>query len=294
MTNDLAALGVDVRAIPLGLIDEPALAMRETMDDERLASLAESIRELGQLQNLVVVAAGDRFRVAAGHRRRLALGLAGKSHAVCLVFPEGTPLEEAAKVAENTEREDVNPAAEATYYRWLLEHRAGLNVERLASIVNRKLSHVLNRLDLTRGDDAVLEALRAPSQRKPDSALARIFPDHDLTRLGQITLGVAEQLNKVKSDTYRALFLQDALRQGANASTVRRWREELQRTERVNASLFEQAANPTPASDASPIENIDACPFCLTTDDMHEAIYVRVHRSCIAVHKRQLLGSVRS
>lgn len=291
--TDLAAIGADVRAIPLELIDEPDLAMRETLSDEGLESLADSIRQLGQLQNLVVVVVGDRFRVAAGHRRRLALAIAEKSHALCLVFPEGTPLEEAAKVAENTEREAVNPAAEATYYRYLYDHKCEGNVERVAQLVNRKLSHVLNRLDLTRGDPAVLDALREPSLRKPDSPLAQVFPEHDLTRVGQITLAVAEELNKVKSTRYRALFLHDAIVQGANSKTVRRWREELQRTERINETMDALAEQSTPASNVAPIENVDACALCFSTRDMHETLYVRVHRSCFAVHQRDTLEAAK-
>jgi ParB/RepB/Spo0J family partition protein len=277
----------DVRVIPLALIDEPELAMREMMSDEGLESLVASIKALGLLQNLVVVQAGDRFRVAAGHRRRIALPLAGKTEAHCLVFPEGTPLEEAAKVAENTEREDVNPAAEATYYLWLLTHRCGGDVERLCAIVNRKESHVLDRLDLTRGDPAVLEALRPPSTRKPDSALAVAFPDHDLTLLGQISLAVARELNKVKEDNFRALFLRDALQQGANATAVRRWRQQRDQDRRYHETLAESSHHPLAPSEESTIVSIDACPLCGSAEDSHDTEYVRVHRSCRAVFARQ-------
>jgi ParB/RepB/Spo0J family partition protein len=253
------------RSLPLEVIDPPDVAMRETMSDDGLEALVASLRALGQLQNLVVVRTGDRFRVAAGHRRRVALEKAGFTAARCLVFPEGTPLEEAIKVDENGTQERVNPAAEATYYRWLLDNRCDGDVAKLAALVRRKESFVLDRLDLTRGDEAVLGALRR----------------------GEISLAVAQELNRVRADTYRALFLDDARRQGANATTVRRWRDELQRTLHIQQAAAANQANPTPPSSESALVSIDECPLCHSAADPHEMEYVRVHRSCRAVFGRQ-------
>jgi ParB-like chromosome segregation protein Spo0J len=206
--------------------------------------------------------------VAAGHRRRVALERAGFTRARCLVSAEGTPLEEAIKVAENDEREDVNPAAQATYYRWLLEHRCDGDVEQLARLVSRKESHVLDRLDLTRGDPAVLAALRGL----------------------KITLAVARELNKVRVGNYRALFIHDAISQGATSAVVRRWRQELERTLRINDAMAAEQEHPTPASSAAAIVNIDECPLCHSAKDQHDMEYVRVHRSCRAVFSRQQSG----
>ena len=251
--------------IDLALIDVPELAMRETMSDDGLESLTASLKALGQLQDLVVVQAGARYRIAAGHRRRIALERAGFPRARCVVYPEGTSLEEAIKVAENDEREEINPAAQATYYRWLLENRTGGDVEQLARLVNRQESHVLDRLDLTRGDQDVLNALRAQS----------------------ISLAVARELNKVRADSYRALFLQDAVNLGANSTTVRRWRQELERSLRIQESRADADTSGAGPSSESGIVNIDQCPLCHSAADQHDMEYVRVHRSCRAVFSRQ-------
>jgi len=258
--------------IDLALIDEPELAMRETMTDDGLESLTASLKALGQLQELVVVQQGTHYRIAAGHRRYIALGRGGFTRARCLVYPEGTSLEEAIKVAENDEREEVNPASQATYYAWLLDHRAGGDVVRLARLVNRKESHVLDRLDLTRGDVDVLTALRAQS----------------------ISLAVARELNKVRADTYRALFLSDAVNQGANATIVRRWRQDLERTTRINEAAAAGAFGAVPPSTEAGIVNIDNCPLCGSAADQHDMEYVRVHRSCRAVFSRQQVSGERS
>jgi len=293
MTSPVARSFASV-SIALDRIDAPDVVMRETMSDEGLESLVASLQALGQLQELVVIQAGDRYRIAAGHRRYIGLQRAGFTHARCQVWPEGTGFEEAIKSHENEEREQVNPAAQATYYHWLLENRAGGDVEQLCRLVNRKESHVLDRLDLVQGDPAVLAALRDPSSRKSDSALAVVFPDQNLTKVGQITLAVAQELNKVKEAEYRRLFLYDAIVQGANSKVVRAWREQRAQAARYNEALAAHGASGAGPSTASAIVNIDECPLCHSSADRQEMEYVLIHRSCRAVFMRQQAAGERA
>lgn len=264
MTTGTAA--TVTRLIPIALIDEPEIAMRETMSDEGLESLGASLRELGQLQPIGVVIAGDRFRVAYGHRRRIAAARAGFGEIECKVWPEGTPLEEAMKVAENDEQEAVNPASEATYYHWLFEHRCGHDVDRVAALVKKPVSRVLDRLDLLRGDPRVLDALRG---RK-------------------INLSVAKALNKCPDEGYRKLFLSDAVRQGANARHVQVWVDDLKRTLRnQEAGRVAGLVTELPPAVAS-IASMDACVICNLESDQHEMEYRKVHQSCYRSFRRQL------
>lgn len=262
MTDQAPA--TELRRIPIDLIDEPAIAMRETMSDEGIEGLAQSLTTHGQLQNIGVIVDGDRFRVAYGHRRRIAAAIAGLTHLVCRVWPEGTPDEEAIKVDENAEQEPVNAAAEATYYRQLLDERCGGDVEKLCRLVRRKESHVLARLDLTRGDPNVLAALRA----------------------GSISIGLAHELNKVSEPMYRQLFLHDAIEQGLSVKAIRTLRQNRDRDRRIAESLATPEMQAIAPSTQPAIENMDACVFCRSASDQHEITYVRVHRSCLAVYNR--------
>lgn len=261
--TDTGALD-DIRRIPIALIDEPELAMRETMSDDGLSGLAESFRRHGQLQNIGVVIVGDRFRVAYGHRRRVAAPRAELTHLLCRVFPEGTRDEEAVKIDENAEQEPVNAAAEATYYKFLLEQRCDNDIDRLCQLVRRKESHVLGRLDLTRGDEDVLAALRA----------------------GAITLGVARELNKVSEPMYRRLWLHDACGQGLSVAGVRTLRLNRDRERHVTEALASPELLNVPPSSAVAIENMDACTLCRSASDQHEMTYIKVHRSCLSVYNR--------
>jgi ParB/RepB/Spo0J family partition protein len=254
------------RLIPIDLIDEPEIAMREAMSDEGLESLMASLRELGQLQPIGVVVAGDRFRVAYGHRRRIAAGRVGFSALECKVWPEGTPLEEAMKVAENDEQEAVNPASEATYYKWLFANRCGNDVERVAALVRKPVSRVLDRLDLLRGDPRVLEQLRAK----------------------RITLSVAKALNKCPDEGYRRLFLDDAVRMGSNARQVQTWIDDVKRTLRLQESGQEAGMTTELMTSFASSSSMDACTICGRDSDQHEMEYRKVHASCFRWYRRQM------
>lgn len=255
--------------IPIALIDEPELAMREEMSDAGLESLAESLRELGQLEPIGVVEHGDRYRVIYGHRRRLAAALARLEELECKVYPAGIATEEAMKVAENADQEPVNPVGEATYYDRLFHTRCNQDVEAVARFVRKPLSRILDRLDLLRGDADVRQALRE----------------------SKIALAVARELNKVKHDGYRRMFLEDAIREGLNSREIRRRRDQLAQTERYNELAQTLAAAPVAPSTSPEIVSIDACAICLLADDEHEMDYVRVHRSCRQAHARSLRAS---
>lgn len=251
----------NLQEIPIGLIDPPTIAMRETMNDDGMIGLVESLRKHGLLQNIGVVVTGPRYRVIYGHRRRVGAELAGLPTLLCRVFPEGTPDEEALKVDENEEQEPVNAAAQATYYLELLTSRCDGDVARLVRLVKRKESFVLDRLDLTRGDPDVLEALRR----------------------GEIAIGVAAELNKVKEEMYRRLFLHDAISQGLNVRAVRVLRQQRDRERHITDAANDGTAPIVEPSTSQAIVSMDACPFCSSARDQHEMTYVKVHRSCLNV-----------
>lgn len=257
-----AAPRPEIRSIATALIDPPEIAMREKMSDVGIDALADSMRRHGQLQNIGVVVNGDRFRVAYGHRRRVAADLAGLTELLCRVFPEGTPDEEALKVDENEEQEAVNAAAQATYYGELLAKRCDGDVRKLVALVRRKESFVLDRLDLLRGDPAVLDALR-----------------HN-----RILLSTARELNKVAEPMYRGLWLHDAIHQGLNARAVRTLR--MQRDRDRHISEGHATAVPVAPSTEPALESLDACVLCGSASDQHEMTYRKVHRSCATMAQR--------
>ena len=95
---------------------------RQDFPDRSLAELADSIREQGVVQPIVVVARGDRFEIVAGERRWRAARKAGLERVPVVVREKATDrdLLEIALV-ENLQREDLNPLEAAAAYARLRE-----------------------------------------------------------------------------------------------------------------------------------------------------------------------------
>lgn len=138
------------RVASLDAIDPNPDQPRSGFDDEALGELADSIRQLGILQPLLVRPVGERLRLIAGERRLRAARLAGLDEVPVMVVEtdDRGALERA--LVENIHREDLNPIEEAAAYKQLLED-AGLTHEALAERLGRNrvtISNSLRLLDL--------------------------------------------------------------------------------------------------------------------------------------------------
>jgi len=136
---------------------------RKNFDDESLRELAESIREHGIIQPLVVKYGGIEggglmYRLICGERRLKAAKMVGLDR-VPVVFQdeEITPAEEALKMLiENLQREDLDPIEEAGAYQRVLEEFS-YTQEDLATKVGKSQGHIANRLRLLELPETVQE-----------------------------------------------------------------------------------------------------------------------------------------
>lgn len=140
------------RITPRG--DQP----RKSFDDNALQVLADSIREHGVIQPIVVREVGvldDNYEIIAGERRWRAAKMAGLDE-IPAVIMTGDELK-VAEVAliENVQRKDLNPIEEAMAYKALIE-RFGLKQEEVAKQAGKSRSAVANMLRLLELPDEVL------------------------------------------------------------------------------------------------------------------------------------------
>jgi len=136
--------------LPIEAIEPNRYQPRETFDEEALATLTASIRELGVLQPVLVRPLEDdaeRFELIAGERRWRAARRAGLLSIPAVVRPieDKTALEQA--LVENLHRADLNPLEEAAAYQQLVED-FGLTQDQIATRVGRSRSAVANTLRL--------------------------------------------------------------------------------------------------------------------------------------------------
>ena len=131
---------------------------REHFDGDRLDELAQSIRENGIIQPIVVRPQGDDFQIVAGERRWRAAQRAGLRRVPAVInHVTDEKLLEVALV-ENIQRQDLTPVETAKALRLLLDEH-GLTQEALADRVGMKRPTVTNYLRLLSLAEPVREAL---------------------------------------------------------------------------------------------------------------------------------------
>lgn len=137
-----------LQEIPIAAIQTNKFQPRRYFDEEQMAELAESIREVGVLQPVLVRPGPDEgFELIAGERRCRAAKRVGLQTipAVVRESDDASALEQA--LVENVQRTDLNPMEEAAAYQQLIED-FGLTHEELAKRVGRKRATVTNTLRL--------------------------------------------------------------------------------------------------------------------------------------------------
>jgi ParB family transcriptional regulator, chromosome partitioning protein len=148
-TEDSLVLDISISDIDLN----PAQP-RKAFDQESLEQLAESIRQKGLLQPILVTKEGPRYRIIAGERRYRACRLAGLRSIPCLIrdFNETERLE--ASLIENIQRKDLNPIEEAQAIQSLIS-RFDYTQEEAADRLQKSRSAVANQLRLLSLPEAV-------------------------------------------------------------------------------------------------------------------------------------------
>ena len=131
---------------------------RKVFEEEGLEKLADSIRQYGILQPLLVKKKGRYYEIIAGERRWRAARKAGLKE-VPVILRTFNPQDAAAiSLIENLQREDLNPIEEAQAYRKLIDE-FGLTQEEAAARVSRSRTAVTNSLRLLKLSDEVQQMI---------------------------------------------------------------------------------------------------------------------------------------
>lgn len=147
---------------------------RTIFDEDALNELAESIKENGVFQPIIVKKSIKGYDVIAGERRLRASKIAGKKTIPAIIRQISD--EKMAEIAllENLQRENLNALEEAKAYKSLIE-KLNLTQEELAKKVSKSRSHITNMLGL----------LRLPGEVR------------DMIQAGKLTMGHARALSKI-------------------------------------------------------------------------------------------------
>lgn len=153
---------------------------RKVFSDEAIAALADSIREYGVLQPILVRPLGTgMYQIVAGERRWRAARMLGLDE-VPVNIKELSDLE-AMQIAivENLQRENLNPLEEASGYSELIE-KFGMTQEKVAKLVGRSRSAVANAVRLLTLPESVQKMVESGDLSAGHARALLSFDDEEL------------------------------------------------------------------------------------------------------------------
>lgn len=159
-SNNDADIANGVLEIEIGLIDRNEEQPRKNFDEKALKELAQSIKQHGIIQPLILQKNGDRYQIVAGERRFRAARLAGLKK-VPAIIKEYTKQEMSEiSIIENLQREDLNPIESAKAIARLIE-QFNLTQEVVADKIGKSRPAVANTLRLLTLPEEIIRYIEA-------------------------------------------------------------------------------------------------------------------------------------
>ncbi len=195
----------ELRDVAVELIVPNPRQPRTDFDEASLLALAESLRERGVLQPVLLrPVAGGTYELIAGERRWRAAQMAGFDRIPALVRPHGDAESLELALIENMAREDLNPIEEARACSLLVED-LGLTREEVGRRVGRSRVAVSNLLRLLDLPDEVLEMLAAGDLSEGHGRALLMVTDHaERRRLARAAVVEAWTVRRTESEAREA------------------------------------------------------------------------------------------
>ena len=180
----------EIQELPLNELRVNPYQPRKTFNEESLNELAESIKEHGVFQPIIVKKSIKGYEIVAGERRFRASKLAGKETIPAIVrnFADEEMMEIA--VLENLQRENLNAVDEANAYKTLMEN-LHLTQDQVSKRVNKSRSHITNLLGILSLPEDVLTLVK---ENKLSMGHARCLSKlSDIEKINELTKKVLEE-----------------------------------------------------------------------------------------------------
>ena len=196
-----------VQEISMDKLVEPEDVHRQSIDMEKIRELAESIREQGLLQPILVRPRNGNFEIIAGHRRYLASKLIDLKVIKAVVKDLDDTETTIIRATENLQREDLTVMEEARVYGTLRD-KLKMTIEGIARKMGKHSSTVRRYLNLLDLPDEFQRALNA----------------------GLLSVGVVEVLQNIDNSDLQKYYLDNAIQSGCSVKTAALWLQDYEAT----------------------------------------------------------------
>jgi len=246
---------VRLQDIPISEILEPVEQVRTVIVFEGLQELADSIKERGVIQPLIVLKKNGSYEIIDGHRRYLAAKMVSLEVLPCFVRAADVREADLLKLNANFFRENVNPVDEGRFFLRLKE-KHGLAFSEIAKLCARSEAYVLNRVKLLQSDPRVLAALEA----------------------GQINFSQGLEIARAEDENVRGELLRITIESGATVETLRIMRYDYERRI-ANQDPAVSGGSPEPRHYES-IKHLIECPVCKGRYEVNQIYPISVCKTC--------------
>lgn len=194
-----------IQDLPLARIHPNRFQPRHAFSSESINELAQTLREEGLLQPIIVREDGEEYEIIAGERRFRAAQSLGWEKIPAIVNNLSDEQTASLALIENLQREDLNPIDEATAYENLMELNS-LTQAQLAKDIGKSQSYVANKLRLLKLDPQIQEALASGAiTARHGRALLALSSDQQKQALEQI---LSDKLNVKQTEELVAKLLE--------------------------------------------------------------------------------------
>lgn len=251
-----------IELVKLDLVDRPQDPLRTRIDPEKIRELAESIREVGLQEPVLLRPLNGRFEVVAGDRRYLAHKFLAWEHILAIVTERTDEETVIIRATENLQREDLTPMEEARSYQ-SMRNKLGYGIDKIARKMGRAHTTIKKYLDLLELDPEFQEAI-------------------DAKKLG---IEVAYVLCKIDDPEMRKYYVGMAIENGITRDVAVNWLTSYQRSK--EAKYYDGGGSGAGVSAAGEERaTYQTCQVCNGPCEIKTVRYIPVCAECLKEIKR--------
>jgi len=244
--------------VELSLIDEPKVMARLEIDPVYISELAQSIKEVGLLQPILLRSDGERFEIVAGHCRFLAHRKLELPRIKAFVRKMSDQQMALARATENLARVDLSAVEEAQTYSDLVR-KHGMSIEQIAQKFGKSPGTIKRRMDVLKMPPMLQEAVHK----------------------GQLSMSAAEELWPISDPVDLEYYLMFAIENGCTKEVARgfckQWKDSQRHAQEPGAqgggapSVYQPRPVYIPCdlcegpSTLEEIHRLSVCPECFAT-----------------------------
>lgn len=190
----------------MDLVVRPKKGQRISIDADIIRELAESIKEKGLLQPILVRKDGEKYEIVAGDRRYLAHEMLGLKKIKAIVREMDEKECFTLRSIENLQREDLSPVEEGFIYKEMRDAYK-MSIRGISKSLGISESKVIEKLKVIEMPEAVTKAI------------------HE----GRLSARAAVVLFRIEDENTRNMYLQSAIDNGINVRTAELWYNDFQK-----------------------------------------------------------------